>query len=119
MRKTLRALQDKALRGAAGAAVVAAVIVAGGVAGAGVADAGPYRQGCSAWVHTTSPWTGGGTAVCTGGPRSVAWRVTVLCKHKYNWHGGRFIDGPWTTTSHSFAGCGWNEVPLHARYSTR
>lgn len=72
------------------------------------ASAGPYRAGCSAWAHSTSAFTSGVSAVCTGGPSSVQYRVVGLCINKY-WGSSRCVYGWWINDGISHYGCGWNE----------
>ncbi len=72
------------------------------------AQAGPYRQGCSAWAHSTSAWTSGVSAICTGGPSYVQYRVVGLCINKY-WGSSRWVYGWWMNDGVSHYGCGWNE----------
>lgn len=98
--------------------VIPALIAGGGVLATGAASAAT-RDDCHAWIHSTSAFTGGGSAVCNGGPTRVQYRVTVLCKHRFNWHGGRFVSGWWMNNGVSFAGCDRSEIPINAFYSLR
>lgn len=101
-------------------ALTAAALVAGSlVLTVGAAEAGPYRSGCSSFVHTTSPWTGGFSAVCNGSPTSVQYRVVGLCKNRFS-NKGRTVYGPWQKEGVSFAGCSRYEVPVpNGFYQTR
>lgn len=105
--------------GAIRAALTVAMIAGASTLVVGTAEAGPYRANCSAYAHSTSPFTGGFTAICYGGPTSVQYRVVGLCKNRFT-YSGRFVYGPWMNDGASFAPCSRTEVPVpNGYYQTR
>lgn len=102
------------------AAFVLTLLVGATVAtSAGTANAGPYREGCNAWAHPTSPTTSGVSALCTGGPVSVQYRVVGLCKNRFT-ASSRWVYGWWMNDGVSHYGCSWSEVAMpNPYYQTR
>lgn len=105
--------------GALRALLLIALLIGAGLIAAGTAQAGPYRQGCSAWAHSTSAYTSGVSALCTGSPRSVQYRVVGLCKNRYT-SSSRWVEGWWMNDGVSHYGCSRSEIALgNPYYQTR
>lgn len=106
-------------RGILRAVLLIGALLAASLLAVGSAQAGPYRQGCNAWAHSTSGITSGISAVCSGNPRSVQYRVVGLCKSRFT-PSSRWVEGWWMKDGVSHYGCSRTEIALpNPFYQTR
>ncbi len=100
--------------------LVTSAVVAGAILmSPSAANAGPYRSGCHAWAHSTSAFTSGVTAKCSGGPTNVQYRVVGLCVSRFT-GSSRWVYGWWMNTGLSHYGCGRTETAgRNPYYQTR